>query len=555
MGFRSRHRFLILLPALVALLLAACSQPGSPPLDATTWRPGTGSVSGYVVNRKAGTDVAGTTVTLAGTTLSTTTDENGFYRLFDIPAGYATLTFTQEGYATSTVTGLRVGDRAETKYDTIQSEAFDPYLPTASPELSVSLENGSSVPGGDEGVLTFTVSGSVAAPEANRFYSLATVGLGQSRGTSGYLNASVPGTLFGFDGSETPVEVSTTGFSGDTSVHVVAYDGNYNRTEVVRYVTVADAAEGGDLAGVTNLGAFAVTFGDTGVFGGLSSGADRATFSGPELMKAVRAGDLDALGGFAPTFAPTTPQLRSQDYLDEGLIWVDVVFSYEGDTLPTAFKVYRKLLGRRAGGLVPVGQVSPAQASLAPDDEDNTLYYFRDVGGGLEAGVETQYRVEAVYGDQTRSSEDSFVTPLPILEVDALSPEDNATNVSVSPNYELSVENRDNLLYFGALVLDRVHAEGSVLEWGFLGGDASGATEFTVPHNLDGTAVNVTLQPYHAYDWQPIAITSNGTIAEDGSVVGENAISVGADFFDFFGVGFGVSDAPVNTFSTGDGSF
>lgn len=549
MGFRSRRRFLALV---ILLLLAACSQPGSPPLDATTWRPGTGSVSGYVVNRKAGTDVAGTTVMLAGTTLSTTTDENGFYRLFDIPAGYATLTFTQEGYATSAVTGLRVRDRAETKYDTIQSEAFDPYLPTVAPELSVSLENGSSVPGGDEGVLTFTVSGSVAAPEANRFYSLATVGLGQSRGTSGYLNASVPGALFGFDGSETPVEVSTTGFGGDTSVHVVAYDGNYNRAEVVRYVSVADAADEGNLAEVTNLGAFAVTFGDTGVFGPLSSGADHAAFSGPELMKAVRSGDLGALRGFAPT-AP--PQLESQDYLDEGLIWADVVFSYEGDTPPTAFKVYRKLLGRRAGGLVPIGRVSPAQASLAPDDDANTLYYFRDVSGGLEAGVRTQYRVEAVYGDQTRSSGDSFVTPLPILEVDALSPENNATNVSVSPGYRLAVGNRDNLLYFGALVLDRVHAEGSLLEWGFLGGDNSGATEFTVPHNLDGTAVNSELQPYHAYDWQPIAITSNGTIAEDGSVVGENAISVGADFFDFFGVGFGVSDAPVNTFSTGDGSF
>lgn len=542
--------------ALATLLtLAACSQTGAPPLDPTTWTPGTGSVSGYVVNRKAGTDVAGTTVTLAGTAQSTTTNENGFYRLFGIPEGYATLTFTQDGYATSTVTGLRVENQDETKYDTIQSEAFDPYLPTVSPELDVSLENGSSVPGGDEGVLNFSVSGTVAAPDANRFYSLATVGLGQSRGTSGYLNASVPGTAFPFDGTETPVEVATAGFEGETSVHVVAYDGNFNRTEVVRYVTVGGSAGDGELSEVTNLGAFAVTFADTGVFGPLSGpGAARTPgFSGRELMEAVRAGDLSALERFAPK--ARQGELNAQDYLDEGLIWADVVFSYEGEVMPTAFRIYRHLIGRPAGGLVPIGQVSPAQASLDPENPDNTLYYFRDVSGGLEAGIRTRYRIEAVYGDETRTSGDSFVTPLPIMEVDALTPENNATNVSVEPEYELSVENRASLLYFGAVVLDRVHAEGSPIEWIFVAGDDSGATELAIPHNVDGTAVNDELQPYHGYDWQPIAVTSNGTVAEDGTVEGENAISVAADFFDVFGVGFGVSDGPVNTFSTGDGSF
>ena len=539
------------LAAVVAL--AACSQNAAPTLDAATWEPGTGSVSGYVVNRKAGTDVAGTVVTLAGTDVSTTTDENGFYRLFDIPAGFATLSFSQDGYAASTVEGLRVGDQAETKYDTIQAEAFDPFLPTVSPELDVTLENGTSVPGGDDGTLTFSVSGSVVDPDVTRFYGLATVGLGQSRGTSGYLNASVPGALFGFDGSETEVTVSTAGFEGDTSVHVVSYDGNFNRTEVVRYVDVGAPADEADLGDVTNLGAFAVTFADTAVFGSLGNknGAGFSGFSGRELMKAVRAGDLGAL----KDFTPTQTGVAAQGYLDEGLIWADVVFDYDGDTLPTGFRIYRKLIGRPAGGLVPIAQISPAQASLDPENEDNTLYAYRDASGGLEAGVETQYRVEAFYGDEVSTSGDSFVTPLPILEVDALSPDNDATNVSVSPTYDIAVDNRQDLLYIGAVVLDRVHAEGSPLEWVFLGLEAAGATELSLPHNLDGTAVNDELQPFHGYDWQPIAITSNGTLSEAGAIEGENAISVGADFFDFFGVGFGVQDGPDNTFSTGDGSF
>ena len=105
------------------------------------------------------------------------------------------------------------------------------------------------------------------------------------------------------------------------------------------------------------------------------------------------------------------------------------------------------------------------------------------------------------------------------------------------------------------MVQDRVHAEGSPIEWQFLTGDQSGATELSIPHNVNGTAVNEELQPFHGYDWQPIAVTSNGTVSEEGTIEGENAISVGADFFDIFGVGFGVSDGPVNTFSTGDGSF
>ncbi len=535
-------------------LLAACSQVAAPPLDAATWEPGTGSVSGYVVNRKAGTDVAGTVVTLAGTEVSTTTDKNGFYRLFGIPAGFADLTFTQDGYATSTVEGLRVGDRAETKYDTIEAKAFDPFLPTVSPELNVSLENGSSVPGGDDGTLSFTVSGSVADPSVTRFYSLGTVGLGQSRGTSGFLNASVPGTSFGFDGSETEVTVSTSGFEGDTSVHIVAYDGNFNRTEVVRYVQVGAPAAEAALGDVTSLGAFAVTFGDTAVFGALgNAGAtgSKVGFSGSELMKAVRAGDLDAL----KSFAPAQQGLQAQGSLDEGLIWADVVFSYEGDTLPTGFRIYRKLIGRPAGTLLPIAQISPVQASLDPENEDNTLYVYRDASAGLEAGVKTKYRVEAFYGDASSMSKDSFVTPLPILDVEALSPDNDAVNVSTNPTYDVAVDNRQDLLYIGAAVLDRVHAEGSPIEWIFLGGDLGNATELSLPHNLDGTAVNEKLQPFHGYDWQPIAITSNGKVNSEGEIEGENAISVGADFFDVFGVGFGVSDGPVNTFSTGDGSF
>ncbi len=541
---------LALFTLLALLVLAACSST-SPTLDTSTWAPGTGSVSGNVVNRKAGTDLAGVNVTLVGTTISTTTDEHGFYRLFNIPAGYANLSFSKEGYALSTVEGLKVGDRAETKYDTIVSEAFDPYLPVVSPTLTVSLENGAAAPGGSEGSLSFSVSGSVANPEANRL-TTGTVGLGRAKGTSGSLGASEPGAVVDMSSGAAEIEVATAGFNGETSVHITAYDLNRNRTEVVRYVTIDAGATGGTLGTLTNLGAFAVTFADTAQFGDLSRSS---TFSGAELARAARDNDIAAIREIAGTLRPQA-SLAPQGDLDEGLIWSDVIFSYEGDTLPTAFVVYRHLVGRPTGGLVKIGQVSPEQANFDPEDPENTLYFFRDSTAGLEAGVETRYRVEAVYGDESLVSGDTYVTPLPILGVEATSPANDETDVSVSPDYGFSVTDRSSLLYIGVAVLDRVHAEGG-LEWVGLFVDDSGATEGAIPHNLDGTAVNETLQPFHGYDWQPIALSSNGVIEDDGSISGENAISVGADFFDLFGLGLvaPVQDGPVNTFSTGDGSF
>ncbi|HEX7021853.1 MAG TPA: carboxypeptidase regulatory-like domain-containing protein, partial [Trueperaceae bacterium] len=64
----------ILSALLVALFLAACAPPP------------TGTVSGYVVNRKAGTPVAGTRVRAEGSNASTVTDDAGFYSL-TVPAG------------------------------------------------------------------------------------------------------------------------------------------------------------------------------------------------------------------------------------------------------------------------------------------------------------------------------------------------------------------------------------------------------------------------------------------------------------------------------------
>ncbi len=542
----------VIMAAFALLVLAACADLTQENTSQETLNKELGTVSGYVSLRKAGQPVEGTTVSVVGEETSAETDADGFYSL-SVPKGTQALEFRQEGYATSRVEGLRVTEGEETFYDTIQLEIFDPFLPTQPPELNVSVDNGDSFTGGgEEDTFTFTVDGELAEPDVNGF-TFSSAALGQSRGSSGYLNQFVPGVPFDFNGSETEVALSAEGFEGDTTLHVVTYDLNQNRTEVIRYVEVFSGQS--NLADIEDFTGQAITFNDVGVFGTQSMASEDAvnTFTTAEFMDAVRANDLDALGRMAQSFAPS--ELGTQDFLDEYIVWVDLFFSYDfttGADLPTAFQIYRQLEGEDDFRLI--GQVSPAQADLDPENPTSTEFGYRDATPALQPGLSATYRVVAVRGANEAQTGTFSVTPLEAFFVDADSPENGATDVPVLPEYELTFRERSNLVYYGAVVLDRVHADDNFAEWiaAFLI-DNTDITGTAIPHNFNGTATTETLQPFHTYDWQPVAVTTNGELTNEG-VEGETAISVAADFFDLFGVGFGVEDGPVNTFTTGDGS-
>ena len=363
----------------------------------------------------------------------------------------------------------------------------------------------------------------------------------------------MPGRPVSFNGEETEVALSAEGFEGDTTLHVVTYDLNQNRTEVIRYVEVYSSLS--NLTDIEDFSAQAITFNDVARFGSQSLGGQNFTndFTTAEFMEAVRANDAEALGRMAESFAPS--ELGTQDFLDEYVIWVDLFFSYDftaGADLPTAFQVYRQLEGEDDFRLI--GQVSPVQADLDPDDVTSTAFGYRDATPALQPGLGATYRVVATRGAHSVQTDTFSVTPLDAFFVDADSPENGATDVPLLPDYELTFRERSDLVYFGVAVLDRVHADDNLFEWvaAFLV-DNSGITSTSIPHNFNGGAVTETLQPFHTYDWQPVAVTTNGDVTEEG-VVGETAISVAADFFDLFGIGFGVEDGPVNTFTTGDGS-
>lgn len=67
-----------------------------------------GTVSGVVVSTWDGSPIPGVVVTVRGTTLAASSDANGRYQLANVPAGDQVLRFSKPGFATATVTDVRV---------------------------------------------------------------------------------------------------------------------------------------------------------------------------------------------------------------------------------------------------------------------------------------------------------------------------------------------------------------------------------------------------------------------------------------------------------------
>ncbi|WP_456427843.1 carboxypeptidase regulatory-like domain-containing protein [Rhodocaloribacter sp.] len=519
------------------LVLAACGEFVTP--NAT--------ISGYVVDMKAGEPVEGVSVTIVQTGESATTDAQGYYSI-DTKRGRYTLVFTKAGFATSKVTGLLTLDE-KTLYSTILRPVFDPQATVEPPELNLDIPDWYE-PGQE---ITVTVSGSVADPDTNGFQFL-DVALGQQGGSSGYLNGYVRHQrFFDFDGSDKEVTIDTTGYNDFVTVHAVAYDVNGNRTEAIGYLYRSPDLTAAAPANPTDLKAQAVTFGDVAVFGTLSVPG----LTGDAIVNAMKSGDVAALkrlGEAVQSAAKQGTAAPQGGSLDKAITWVDLNWSYDPNAAaPEAFEIFRK--NGENGDFYRIGRIAAEDAQNLDENGDPIpgSYSFRDATPGTLPGVLLTYRVEAVNGDKRAASDAYSVTPLPVFKVEAVTPADNATDVSITPGYVISVENSSTVNYFMAIVLDRVQVDGFNIEFLSPIFEVPGADgEFHpfadygysgIPHELSGE----TLQPFHTYDWQPFAVTAH--INENGDM---DAVSIGSDFFGLWGP-FGVEDGPVNTFVTGSG--
>ena len=496
-----------------------------------------GWVEGYVADKKGGDPVAGVLVTDIVANMTAITDENGYFRL-RAPVGERALVFTKKGYATTRIEGVRVAEEKATYQSTILLEAFDPELPLTPPQIEIKdLETS-----GDLLKVTFAVS--VAEPDRNGLV-FTDVSLGTVGGNSGHLNGTVRHErLFGYDGNSTTVELSIAGFSGLVSLHIVSYDVNNNRTEVIRHLELPTTQVEVSPPAPQNLDALAITFGDLAVFGTMSTSPLK------EKLIALKEGNLKLS-------SPKTSLVKplADERLEKAIYWVELTFNYPADTVPDHFEIWRKRADEKDFRLI-------ARATPWEMQQDVTTYLFRDASPGIAPGVELIYKVVAVLGDKRKESAITSTTPLPVLKVKALEPSDHATGIPLNPVYKMSLENSADLNAVAVIVLDRVQADFSVAYSSpllVLEGEDGVVDPFDlggIPHGLVQTdagyvLADTPLYPHHTYDWQPVAITLD--LDEAGERI--LAVSFGADFFNLLGEGFGlplgVRDGPVNTFTTG----
>lgn len=96
------------------------------PLTALAQSTASGSVAGVIVSTWNAAPLAGVTVTVRGTTLATQADANGRFELKGVPTGDQVLRFSKSGYASATVTEVRVlPDQTTTVNGNLRPEFYD----------------------------------------------------------------------------------------------------------------------------------------------------------------------------------------------------------------------------------------------------------------------------------------------------------------------------------------------------------------------------------------------------------------------------------------------
>lgn len=526
-----------------------------------------GHVSGYVVNRRGGTPVADAVVSVPDMGQLTTTDANGYYKI-SLPAGYHTVMFSKKGSAGSKVDGLRVEAGKMTRYNTLQAEAYDPYMTTVSPQVTTNVTHGQTFTGSaKDDTFTIELEGTLSQPDANSFYRTI-VGIGATAGDSGYLSKYVPRTILTFDGKRSTHTLSAAGFDGETTLHVVVYDQNTNRTEVIRYITLNSKAKGAAPVAPTKVFARAVTLADVAELGTLSTAPSADVF-----INALQYNDAEAMQELVEAAARANQEnahqrqrLQTQGYLDESVSWVDITFEYAGDKLPTAFEVFRQFENDPEPMLI--GRIAAAKAKVK-----DKQFAFRDSTPGLQSGQKIMYTIDAVSGGKRASAaEGSETKVLKSFEIKIVSPEDGKTFTSVRPVYTMTYTNAADNVVAGVIALDRVQSDSFFVMGNRrfnLTQDAAlqrfggylNKTGAAIPHRVLEILGGRPLAAHHTYDWQPVAMTTTvddkGTEDTDDDVI--TAISVGADFYNLFGVvdlpRFGIKEVPASTFTTGDGTF
>jgi hypothetical protein len=356
-----------------------------------------GSIIGTVISDAVGPAVEGSTVTIVGTTISTITDAEGNYVIDKVPIGTHDVIVTQSGRATSKAQSIIIIEDQTTTVDFIQKEVNVPGWEIDPPTISTTgIEEGDTLSG--------MVNCSAQVADASDIRCI-------------YVGFDyVPAYLFGeweydfasYGSNEiTPSPIDTTTVpDGEFQIVIVAYDMNYNRSQLTLNVTINNGSSGDAPATPTSLWPLSFTFGEK--VGFFSTGRNELfkrigikenpnTINLPEGRKI----DLNAVINVA----------GPDSNLFVGIEWDSVEDA-------TGYKIYRKFESEDIYHCIgSTGEIP-----------------FYDTDPQLSVGRKTYYQVSAYNGfGESEKTTAEWTIPLPKFNLNLVSPQNGATEVSLNP--------------------------------------------------------------------------------------------------------------------------
>lgn len=352
-----------------------------------------GSISGTVISDASGPAVEGSTVTVVGTTISTTTDAEGNYVIDKVPDGTHDVIVTKPGRAASKVQNVIIIKDQITSVDFIQKEINVPTWETDPPTISTTgIAEGDTLSG------TLTCSAQVAdGSDIKCIY----IGFGYIPGKLEYdfvsygSNQIAPG----------PIDTTTVP-DGGFQIVIVAYDINYNRSQLTLNVIISNGGLGNVPATPTSLWPVSVTLGEK--VGYFSIGRNElfkriGIKENPNIINLPEGRSID-LNAVINTAGPDSNLYVRID-------WDSVVDA-------TGYKIYRKFEGETTYRHIGSTQYS----------------WFYDTDSQLSVGRKTYYQVSAYNGfGESEKTAAEWTTPLPKFNLNLVSPQNGATGVSITP--------------------------------------------------------------------------------------------------------------------------
>ncbi|WP_038055456.1 carboxypeptidase-like regulatory domain-containing protein [Thermus amyloliquefaciens] len=408
-------RALSTLLAATLLALTGCSPESDPSAIHT--------LSGIVVSEYAGAPVAGSTIKLyrAGTLVATTqSDANGSFSFSGLAPDTYRLEAQKPGMAGSVMEGIRVPEMASVTL--IQKPAFDATATTTPPTLIITQDGTQPLTGQ---TFTNTIPFRVQVDTSKDYVRpmrYIYVALGRTPGSAFITNSATWSRRIFTDtedtGNQTLSGSNVAGFGSASGemvyLEVVAYDFNQNRSHYLIPLTFVNTnpAQGNAVSAPTNVAATAITL--TRAVGFYEAKAPA------KLTVPVAKGTMGELT-LDPEAAPAGSNL-----------YVEVRWCYSSaNPTPFAFDIERSTDG---ANWERVGSVGGGQSASCPSNPFNRPFFFRDASPDLTPGQTYYYRVVA-RGANRAESTPSATTPLPPFFAPLMSPEDESTGVSLTPDF------------------------------------------------------------------------------------------------------------------------